>query len=75
MSSSSASSYWATRRARDKERAALAQSTALRRHESAIARSAVASVLPGQPIPSSLEVHPVIIHQSNGARLVCRHLV
>lgn len=72
---SSASAYWSARRARDiAHKATLAHCAAVA-HARAIKRNAVASVLPGQSIPQCLDAYPVIIHQTNGAQLVCRHLV
>ena len=69
-----ASTYWTQRNARDKERKALAHATGERLHWARIHKAAVASVLPGQAIPTSLDHLPVIVHMPNGARLVCAHL-
>lgn len=71
----SASNYWKQRNAREKTLKALRQDTEKRLHEAAIERNAVASVLPGKSIPSELDRFPVIIHNANGVRVVCKHLV
>lgn len=75
---SPASTYWATRRARDTARKAMAALTADRLWWSRINAAAVASVLPGYPIPETLASLPILIHSPKGyptgTRLVCRHL-
>lgn len=76
--STSAQAYWTTRRARDKERKQLAAQTADRLWWYRVNQAAVASVLPGYPIPDPLRVLPLLIHDPKGypkgTRLVCRHL-
>lgn len=66
--------YWTVRNARDKERKALAAATADRLFWHRVNQAAIASVLPGYPIPDSLRAYPVLVHMTNGARLVCAHL-
>ena len=66
--------YWTQRNARDKANKLLAAQTADRLWWARIDKAAVASVLPGYPIPASLERFPVIVHMPNGSRLVVAHL-
>lgn len=75
---SSASSYWTARRARESARRELQRQTEANAYAARVERNAVATVLPGYSVydlPDAFQCLPVIIHNPNGSQTLCRHLV
>lgn len=71
---SSASAYWSDRRARDKANKLADAHNARMLWSSRVRDAAVATVLPGQSMPTELNRYPVVIHNTDGSKTVCNHL-
>lgn len=69
-----ASQYWTARRALDKQRKLDDSANAKRLWQCRVEQAAVATVLPGQPMPSELGRYPVVVHNANGSKTVCNYL-